>query len=552
MAQYFITQTDINLLHKPKKLHLRAYLLNQKNQIIDNLEGLIISGSGSDDSASDIRKSCNFVIHSLDDSYNIGEYNRIWLKNRVRIDIGFEDFDQIYWYTKGIYLFDSCDYAFSGSTRDITFTCSDLVKSIDGTHGGLMDSKSLVIKGHSYDKETGLWSGNDIKTVVEDLLLQNNITDFHVDTIGQISCLREYAANWKQNRMDTGTSHESVTRDEANGYDDLENDHGTWHMVPYDLEFSVGTTLWEILVKLRDLYPGYEMFFDKDGMFVFQPIPICNHDIDVLDHTQLEGLVISENSGTDLTTVRNATRVYGENIEPDRYSNTSSLIKTTCNGTSVLSVQPELENFSVTTNTIVGVTFPEFTENTLTEAAHLTINGETVPITLRKASVVKDSPTGGSKNTILYEPMTYASFNTRNTYCFKYLSYQRTWIYTGMYQIEGYIENDDENSPFAISKIGYRLQIKSGGIYDNITSSTQAQEQAEYENWLVSRLTDTLTLETVFIPFLEVNQKIQYRKLSDGSIDSYIIKSLSYSFTEGTMTITMMKFYELDPFIVCS
>ena len=121
-----------------------------------------------------------------------------------------------------------------------------------------------------------------------------------------------------------------------------------------------------------------------------------------------------------------------------------------------------------------------------------------------------------------------------------------------MYQIIGYYENNDPNSPFSIDKIGMRLQVLSGGDYDNITTTTLAQERAEYENWLKSRLTDTLTLETVIIPFLEVNQKIEYRKLSDGSIDSYIIKSLSYSFTSGTMTITMMKFYELDPFIVCS
>ena len=148
--------------------------------------------------------------------------------------------------------------------------------------------------------------------------------------------------------------------------------------------------------------------------------------------------------------------------------------------------------------------------------------------------------------------MKYSYFNTDDMYCFKWLPYQKLWVYAGMYQIEGYCENNDENSPFSINKIGYRLHVLSGGDYDNITTSTLAQERAEYENWLVSRLSDSITLETVIIPFLEVNQKIQYRKLSTGSIDSYIIKSLSYSFTEGTMTITMSKFYELDPYIVCS
>ena len=148
--------------------------------------------------------------------------------------------------------------------------------------------------------------------------------------------------------------------------------------------------------------------------------------------------------------------------------------------------------------------------------------------------------------------MKFSEFNNIDKYCFKYLSSQKYWIFSGMYQIEGYYENNDVNSPFSIEKIGYRLQVKSGGEYDNITTSTVAQERAEYDNWLASRFTDSVTLSCVIIPFLEVNKKIQYKKLSDNSVDDYIVKTISYSFTEGTMTITMCKFYELDPFIVCS
>ncbi len=180
----------------------------------------------------------------------------------------------------------------------------------------------------------------------------------------------------------------------------------------------------------------------------------------------------------------------------------------------------------------------------------ITINDETYPLVERKAIVTEDE-NGDVSNVVEYKNIKYSKYNDTDMYCFKWLQSQQQWVYVGMWQVEGYGENNDENSPFAIDKIGYRPQIKSGGEYENITSSTLATERAEYENWLVSRLTDTTTLETVIIPFLDVNQKIQYRN-SKGSIDSYIIKSLSYSFTEGTMTITMCKFYPLDPFIVCS
>lgn len=592
MADFYITQNDVDLLLREKKLHLRAYLLNENNAIMDDLQGYITNGDGTEDATSDIRRTCNFTIHSYDSTYNIGEYNRIWLNNRVRIDLGFEDFDGIHWYTKGVFLFDNCQYAYTGSTRDISFSCSDLITTLDGTHGGILDFDYYRIDGYILDDETGQCTGNDIKKCVEDLLNQWNIKEYNVETIGQVSCRQGYATNWKQNRIDTGTTQESVDLAEAIGIDDLENDTGGWHMIPIDLEFSEGVTKWEILTAIRDIYPGYEMYFDKDGVFNFKLIPVCHHEANVLSHEQLAKTVISENCDLDLTSVRNATRVYGESIEYDYPFNSSSISSTLVNDNNVALISIEFPMFALSNNVIIGMQFPKYDESynglpiyfsvpeiyPLEENTEENNTGEikysVLPVNKRKATYLTDEngnyvrdENGRLQNTIIYEPILYNNKNNKTNlyidpldiYCFKYVTITDNnkekhpqWQYIGMYQIEGYHENHNSDSPFSIEKIGYRLQVLSGGDYDNITTSVLAQERAEYETWLKSRLVDTITLETVIIPFLETNKKIEYRKLSDGSIDSYIIKNISYSFTSGTMTLTMCKFYELDPFIICS
>ena len=72
-------------------------------------------------------------------------------------------------------------------------------------------------------------------------------------------------------------------------------------------------------------------------------------------------------------------------------------------------------------------------------------------------------------------------------------------------------------------------------------------ENASYQTWLKSRLNETITLECMDIPFLEVNTKIEYKPRNSDSTEYYIIKRIQESFMQGIMTIEMMKFYRLYP-----
>ena len=87
------------------------------------------------------------------------------------------------------------------------------------------------------------------------------------------------------------------------------------------------------------------------------------------------------------------------------------------------------------------------------------------------------------------------------------------------------------------------LLIKSTNI--NIYSDQLALERAEYENYQTTRLKNAITLTTLHMPWVDVNQKIEYTSQVTGKTDIYIINSITGSSSEGTMTMNCIKYYPL-------
>ena len=111
-----------------------------------------------------------------------------------------------------------------------------------------------------------------------------------------------------------------------------------------------------------------------------------------------------------------------------------------------------------------------------------------------------------------------------------------------------YVVNPD--SPFCREYIGERMQVLSSGDCEKIDSDEKAIERAEFENWQSARLSYSLTLNTIFVPFIYGNEKIGYTLKSTGEYKEWIIKSVSGSWMSGTMSISLAEFYPLYPFIV--
>lgn len=112
--------------------------------------------------------------------------------------------------------------------------------------------------------------------------------------------------------------------------------------------------------------------------------------------------------------------------------------------------------------------------------------------------------------------------------------------------------DDLYNAKFSIEKIGRRNEILSGGDYDNYTTDEKAMEVAKYELWKKARLTDGLVVPILLVPWLDVNEKIQYaaKYLNSKTPVDWIIKSFSINLGEGTMSLTMSRYFPYYPYIV--
>jgi len=108
------------------------------------------------------------------------------------------------------------------------------------------------------------------------------------------------------------------------------------------------------------------------------------------------------------------------------------------------------------------------------------------------------------------------------------------------YSEEGNSFSDD--IIYSVPNVGYEiLQVKD---YSQLTDNDACREQAEYDTYDSCVKQDTITIQTIIIPWLEPHQKIQYRVKLTGEVSDWLIKSISWNTESGTMSITMYRFIQ--------
>lgn len=124
------------------------------------------------------------------------------------------------------------------------------------------------------------------------------------------------------------------------------------------------------------------------------------------------------------------------------------------------------------------------------------------------------------------------------------------WRFMGHQQAQATSYDDNPASPFYVgdpigsSSVGRIRIVLYGGEYDNIYSDDLAQQRADFEIYQRSRLNDSISMETIPIPWMDANIVISHRFGQKQEPSKYIVKSFSVDYaTGGTMTINAISWY---------
>ena len=464
-----ITQAQYNTAKQSQRnISIRINLLNFSKQIIDSIEGQVISGSITSDANSNMRNTCDIQMVVTDSSFNVETEGKIWMDRYIQIYIGVEDLKthQTIWTNKGIYLLNQPTYGYSAESKVLSFQGVDMMALLTDMRGGMLSEAYLIP------------AGSNVRNVIITILGVNGINEYVVD--------------------------------------DCKNSDGSIQPVPYDMTFDIGSTWWDVLEALQSILPNYQMYFDVDGVFHYEPTPYKPNEVVRMDDDIWRQNVISENVSYDFESVKNSVKVLGR-THPVNYFATN----VTVNEATINLTIPNLTE--LTDGALIGFT--------LTKSVY-----GNIMLNVNNLGAVKLSKLDGSYVTSLAkEEYWTASYDADN----------QSWKFLGHVQAVGEWMDDNPNSPFFVGNPAGAIKIVLyGGEYDNIMSDELARQRAEWEIYQRCRMNDSITLTSVPIYWSEVNWMVAYTPLGQDVVNQYLIRSITTDLTyDGTQTYNMIRWY---------
>ncbi len=127
-------------------------------------------------------------------------------------------------------------------------------------------------------------------------------------------------------------------------------------VLPYELNFGVGSYPYDILRTVLGLFPWIEQYYDSDGVYHAHQIPMHVDEPCMLGPDDLNDLIIAENKSFDFSNIKNTTEIYGKSINAHYTASTCTIDQENHTLTLgfLLSTMETLEN-----NKKYGFTMPE-------------------------------------------------------------------------------------------------------------------------------------------------------------------------------------------------
>ena len=266
-----------------RNLYIKINLLDFNFFVVNNIEGNALDGSIAINANSNIRRTCNISFTITDSSFDIKPGGQVWLDKYIQLYIGIDDIrtKSISWTNLGTFLINEPSYIYDSSTKTMSFQCVDLMAKLTGLRNG-------EIIGIGEEGYTLIPAGSNVREAIIDIITNCGFNRYYVS--------------------------------ECTNVDGIIQD------VPYDMKFEQGVTWYEILEDLVNILPNYQIYFDVDGVFRYEPIPYGENDAIMIDETLWKENVISESINISFNDVKNFVEVWGRVHETDFYSDATDTI----------------------------------------------------------------------------------------------------------------------------------------------------------------------------------------------------------------------------------
>ena len=469
-----ITQNDYNIVkQRINEGYIKINVLDFQYRTVDEISGNMLSCSVQCDADSDLRRSCSVSLVVRDNSFDIQSGGKIWLDKYIQVYIGLKNIytQEIQWYNQGIYLIDAPTWRYDATTNTLSFSGLDLMSKLTGARNGQLQGIPTVIK-----------QGESVREAIIATLNLGGFTRYVVS--------------------------ECANRD------------GTIQTVPYDIEIDQGGFVYDILSALRDILPQYQIYFDVNGVFHYDPIPSGDDEPVVITDDIWKSILIGEDISTDFASVKNYIEVYGYTHDPEYYPSAISV-----SGATITMTISALTSLSK--NTVIGFT----------------------PTSAVSGNIQLSVNSFGAKK-LVDSSGNYITSREANTYYVAMYQSNNTWKFLGHQQAQATWSDENPDSPFYVNgPVGIIRQVLCGGDYENIQSDELALERAKIEIYWKCRLNDSITLNIVPIPWLDVNIVVSHAPKDEVEEKRYIIKSYSvdYGSVESTMSVSMISYYGYYP-----
>lgn len=300
------------------------------------------------------------------------------------------------------------------------------------------------------------------------------------------------------------------------------NADGSIQEVPYDITVKQGSTVWDLLKLLRDILPQYQMYFDKEGVFHYDLIPSGQNMPSTFDDDLLKNVLIKEKINTDFENVKNYIEVYGKTHSVNFFSSTTSVSE---------------GNFSLTISSLASI-------------EEYVMIGWVTSSAIDNINITLNVNNTGAKNLVDYNGNNINSLDSNTYYVAQYQD-NGTWLFLGHLQPQAVFADTNPESPFYINgTTGIIRHVCTGGDYDNIQSDYLALQRAKLEIYWRCRLNDNITLNTIPIPWIDVNILFTHAIKNSGNNEQWIIDKYNVDYSEtGEMTITAHKYYPYYPIL---